>query len=154
MELINIQLQKYNNYTKPPNVSGFISPQPVFLLAVIDEWAVPTVGAADGGDNFLIFWGDETLAIAHFEVLGAAEGVDEFLTDVVLHAARHVVIEVGHALFLDDTGVSTELHALFAADLRIAGIDGPLGKRHRVGILAYEPAQTLLLEWTALDETH
>ena len=112
------------------------------------------MGAADGGDDFLIFGGDEALAVAHLEVLGAAEMPDEFLTDVVFHAARHVVVEMRHALFLHDTGVWAELHALFAADLRIAGIDGFLGKRHRVGILSDEPSQTLFLERTALDETH
>ena len=136
------------------NFGGIGLPQPVFLLAVVDEGAVPTVGAADGGDDLLVFGGDETLAVAHLEVLGAAERVDEFLADVVFHTARHIVVEVRHALLLHDTGVWAELHALFAADLRIAGIDGLLGKGHRVGILSDEPAQTLLLERTALDETH
>ena len=83
--------------------------------------------ATDGGDDFLVFGGDETLTVAHLEVLGAAEVPDEFLTDVVFHAARHVVVEMGHALFLHDTSIWTELHALFAADLRVAWVDGLLG---------------------------
>ena len=112
------------------------------------------MGATDGGNDFLVFGRDETLAVAHLEVLGAAKVPDEFLTDVVFHTARHVVVEMRHTLLLHDTGVWTELHALFAADLRIAGIDGLLGKRHRIGILSDEPAQALLLERTALDETH
>jgi len=129
-------------------------PEPVFLLAVVDEGTVPTVGTADGGDDLLVFGGDEALAVAHLEILGAAEVPDEFLADVVFHAARHIIVEVRHALFLHDTGVWAELHALSAANLRVAGIDGLLGKGHRVGILSDEPAQSLLLERTALDETH
>ncbi len=135
-------------------LSFYFSPHPVFLFAVVDERAVPAVGAADGGDDFLILWGDEAEALAYLEILGAAEVPDEFLTDVVLHAARHVVVEVRHALFLHDPGIWTELHALFAADLRIAGVDGLLGERQRVGILSDEPAQTLFFQRTALDETH
>ena len=38
------------------------SPCPVFLLAVIDEGAVPAVGAADGGDDLLIFGRDKAEA--------------------------------------------------------------------------------------------
>ena len=136
------------------NFGGIGLPLPVFLLAVVDEGAVPAVGAADGGDDLLVFGRDEAQALSYLEVLGAAEVPDELLADIVLYAARHVVVEVRHALLLHDTGVWAELHALFAADLRIAGIDGLLGKGHRVGILSDEPAQTLLLERTALDETH
>ena len=135
-------------------LSFYFSPHPVFLFAVVDEGAVPAVGAADGGNDFLILWGDEAEALAYLEILGAAEVPDEFLTDIVLHTARHVVVKVRHALFLHDTDVWTELHALFAADLRIAGVDGLLGERQRVGILSDEPAQTLLLQRTTLDETH
>jgi len=112
------------------------------------------VGAADGGDDFLVIWRDETEALAHLEILGTAEGVDEFLADAVLHVAWHVVVEVGHALFLHDADVWSELCTLLAADLRIAGIDGILGKRHRVGILSDEPAQALLLQRTTLDEAY
>ena len=136
------------------NCGGIGLPLPVFLLAVVDEGAVPAVGAADGGDDLLVFGRDEAQALSYLEVLGAAEVPDELLADIVLHAARHIVVEVRHALLLHDTGVWAELHALFAADLRIAGIDGLLGKGHRVGILSDEPAQTLLLERTALDESH
>ena len=130
------------------------SPCPVFLLAVIDEGAVPAVGAANCGDDLLIFGRDEALAVAHLEVLGAAEGVGEFLADAMLHVARHIVVEVGHAPLLHDTGVWAELRTLLASDLRVAGIDGLLGKGHRVGILSDEPAQALFLERTTLDETH
>lgn len=112
------------------------------------------MGAADSGDDFLVIWRDEAEAFAHLEVLGTAEGVDKFLTDAVLHVAWHVVVEVGHALFLHDTDVWTELRTLLAPDLWIAGIDGLLGKRHRVGILSDEPAQALLLQRTTFDETH
>ena len=49
---------------------------PVFLLAVVDEWAVPAVGAADGGDDLLIFGRDKAEAFAHLEVLGAAMDID------------------------------------------------------------------------------
>ena len=130
------------------------SPCPVFLLAVIDEGAVPAVGAADGGDDLLIFGRDKAEAFAHLEVLGAAEVPDEFLTDALFHVARHVVVEVCHAPLLYDTGIWAELRTLLASNLRVAGIDGLLGKRHRVGILSDEPAQALLLERTTLDETH
>ena len=41
---------------------------PVFLLAVVDEGTVPAVGAADGGDDFLIFGRDKAEAFAHLEV--------------------------------------------------------------------------------------
>ena len=135
------------------NFGGIGLPQPVFLLAVVDEGAVPTVGAADGGDDLLVFGGDEALAVAHLEVLGAAEGVDEFLADIVLHAARHVVVEVRHALLLHDADVLAELHAVLPSDLRVAGVHGDLYERHRVGILSHEPVQALLLERAALDET-
>ena len=124
------------------------------MLAVIDEGAVPAVRAADGSDDFLVFGRDEALAVAHLEVLGTAEGVGEFLADAVLHVAWHVVVEVGHALLLHDTGIWAELRTLLASDLRVAGIDGLLGKGHRVGILSDEPAQALFLERTTLDETH
>lgn len=39
----------------------------LFLLAVVDEWTVPAVGAADGGDDFLIFGRDKTEAFEHLE---------------------------------------------------------------------------------------
>ena len=130
------------------------SPCPVFLLAVIDEGAVPAVGAADGGDDLLIFGRDKAETFAHLEVLGAAEVPDEFLTDALFHVARHVVVEVCHAPLLYDTSVLAELRTLLTADLRIAGVDGLLGKGHRVGIQSDEPAQALLLQRTALDETH
>jgi hypothetical protein len=54
-------------------------PEPVFLLAVVDEGTVPTVGTADGGDDLLVFGGDEALAVAHLEILGEAEGVDRLV---------------------------------------------------------------------------
>lgn len=50
-------------------------PQPVLFLAVVDEGAVPAMGAADGGDDLLVLGGDEALAVAHLEILGAAESV-------------------------------------------------------------------------------
>ena len=124
------------------------------MLAVVDARAVPTVGAADGGDDLLVIWRDEAEALAHLEILGTAEGVDKFLTDAMLHVAWHVVVEVGHTLFLHDADVWTELRTMLASNLRIAGIDGLLRKRHRVGILSDEPSQTLLLQLTTLDETH
>ena len=40
----------------------------LFLLAVVDEWTVPAVGAADGGDDFLIFGRDKAEAFAHLKV--------------------------------------------------------------------------------------
>lgn len=49
---------------------------------------------ADGGDDFLVFRADEADALVYLKVLGAAEVPDEFLADVVLHAARHVEVEV------------------------------------------------------------
>ena len=112
------------------------------------------MGAADGSDGRLVISADEACAIAHLEVLGAAEVPDEFLTDGLLDAARHVEVEVGHSLFLGGADVRAELDAVLAADLRIAGIHRGLHERHRVGILANEPVQALLLERTTLDETH
>lgn len=128
-------------------------PQPVLFLAVVDEGAVPAVGAADGGDELLVIGGDEALALSHFEVLGAAEVPDQFLTDGMLDAARHVVVEVGHAFLLHGADVRAVLHAVLPSNLRVAGVHGDLYERHGVGILGYEPVETLLLERTALDET-
>ena len=76
------------------NCGGIGLPLPVFLLAVVDEGAVPAVGAADGGNDLLVFRGDEAQALSYLEVLGAAEVPDELLADIVLHAARHIVVEV------------------------------------------------------------
>ena len=129
-------------------------PEPVFLLAVVDEGAVPAVGAADGGNDLLVFGGDEALALSYLEVLGAAEVPDQFLTDGMLNAGRHVVVEARHAFLLHDTNVLAELRAVLPSDLWVAGIHGGLYERYRVGILAHEPVQALLLERTTLDETH
>ena len=128
-------------------------PQPVFLLAVVDEGAVPAVGAADGGNDLLVFGGDEAQALSYLEVLGTAEVPDEFLTDGMLNAGRHVVVEARHAFLLHDTNVLAELRAVFPSDLWVAGIHGGLYERYRVGILAHEPVQALLFERTTLDET-
>lgn len=130
------------------------SPCPVFLLAVIDKGAVPAVGAANGGDDLLIFGRDKAEALSYLEVLGAAEVPDELLADIVLHAARHVEVEAGHAFFHDGPDVRTELLAVLASDLRIARVHGCLYERHGVGILSHEPVEALLLERTVFDETH
>ena len=111
------------------------------------------VGSADVGDDLLVFGGDEALAFAHLEVLGAAKAPDKLLTDRLLDTARHVEVEVGHALLHHGAHIRTELLAMFPADLRIAGIHGCLDKRQRIGILPHEPVETLFLERTALDET-
>ena len=58
---------------------GLLLPLPVFLFAIVDEGTIPAVGAADGGDDFLIFGEDEVPTVAHLEVLGAANVPDEFL---------------------------------------------------------------------------
>lgn len=129
------------------------SPQPVFLFAVVDEGAVPSVGTADGGDDLLVFGGDEALALADLEVLGAAEVPNELLTDGMLNAARHVVVETGHAFLLHGADVRAVLHAVLTSDLGVAGVHGNLYERHRFGILGHKPVETLFLERTALDET-
>ena len=105
------------------------------------------------GNDLLVFWGDEALAFSHLEVLGAAKAPDELLADRLLHTTGHVDVEVGHALLHDAPDVRTELLAMFAADFRIAGIHGCLDKWQRIGIQPHEPAETLFLERTTLDET-
>ena len=69
-ELKPIKLHHYDEVrgSKGARYVARLSPLPIFLVAIVNEGTVPSMETADGGDDFLIFWDDETLAIAHFEI--------------------------------------------------------------------------------------
>ena len=129
-------------------------PQPVLLLVVVDEGTLPAVESADGGDGLLLGWGDETVTTSHLEILLATKGGDELTTDVMLHVARHLMIEVRETTLHDDPLVPAEHLTLFPSHLRIAGVDAVLCPWRGVGILSNEPAQTLFTQRTTLNETY
>jgi hypothetical protein len=115
-------------------------PQPVFLFAVVDDGTCPTVVSAGGSNLFLLFWGDETVALTHLEILLTTECLNEQMSDPVLHIARHLVVHIPETALHHDTLIVAEHLAMLTSNLGIARIDGIIGQRLSVGILPYQPA--------------
>ena len=120
-------------------------PQPAFLLAVVDDGAGPAVEGAGVDDVLLLGGGDGTVAAAHFEIVLAAPHADEVVADVTLHAGRHVEEHPGHAALHGDPFVVAEHLAFLGARLGVIGVDAQADVGHGIGVLAEEPAQTLVV---------
>ena len=115
---------------------------------------MPAVGTTDVEDGLLLRRGDETIALAHFEILTATKTGDELPTDAMLHIARHVVIHILETTLHHRTLVGAEHLAMLISILGVALVYG--GEHHTasIGILANEPTQTLLAKGAMVDETH
>lgn len=111
---------------------------------------------AAAGVGYLLLFGrsDEAVATAHLEVGLSGEEVDEGVADVMLHVAGHLMIHLRQSALHHHTFLLTIHRAVLAPHLRIAGIDGHMTERGRIGMAAHQPAQTLLVQGTGIDETH
>ena len=102
----------------------------------------------------LLLGGDEALAFAHLEVLFAAQDADEAAADGAFHVARHVVIHVAEAALHDCFAIGTEHGAIFFAVIRITRVDTTENYSGGVGILTYQPTETLLAQRTMVQTAY
>ena len=109
------------------------------MFAIVDDGALPAVGATDIEDGLLLGWGDEAIALAHLEILTATETGDELPTDVMLHIAGHLVIHILETTLHYRTLVGAKHLAIFVAILGITLVDRSKHHTGGVGILTNEP---------------
>lgn len=152
---------KLSFFKKTSKLAGYVGmyvdnappklPLPAFLLAVVDDGAGPAVELADVGDVLLLGGGDGTVAAAHLEIVLASPHADELVTDVALHAGRHVNEHFGHAALHEYPLAVTEHLAILSTGFGVVGIDAQTDVGHRIGVLAEDPAQTLVVERALVD---
>lgn len=135
----------------PYVVSGL--PHVVVLVVVEAEGLCPPCLLADAGDVLLHLESDEADAVAVFVVLATGIAADEAAFDADLHVPRHAVVEVYHSLGVRGSDVLAVLRTLVGADLRQQRIDAAYLDDGGVSLLPYQPAQTVLVQRTTLDET-
>ena len=128
-------------------------PHIVVLVVVEAEGLCPPCLLADAGDVLLHLGSDEAHAVAVFVVLATGIAADEAALDANLQLPRHAVVEVYHSLGVRGSDVLTVLRTLVGADLRQQRIDAAYLDDGGVSLLPYQPAQTVLVQRTALDET-
>ena len=127
-------------------------PHVVVLIVVEAEGLCPPCLLADAGDVLLHLGRDEAYAIAVFVVLATGIAADEAAFDANLQLPRHAVVEVYHSLGVRGGDVLTVLRTLVGTCLRQQRIDAAYLDDGGVGLLPYQPAQTVLVQRTVLDK--